>query len=130
VLAEPVFVSSASLLFPKNKAAPIAASIELRTPSNLQISSQYDWRQSGNELWNIEFETKQGKVEIKHGGANLLLDGLAVEGLEHSEYGEYEAIYAHFADLIQSSKSDVDLAPLKLVADAFLMGDREVVDAF
>lgn len=130
VLPEPAFVSSACLLFPENKAAPIAATIELRTPSNIQISSKYDWRQTGNELWSIEFETEQGKVEIKDGGATLLLDGLAVEGLEHSEYGEYEAIYAHFAELIHSSESDVDLVPLKLVADAFLVGDREVVEAF
>ena len=114
VLPEPAFVSRASLLFPQNKAAPIAATIELRTPSNIQISSEYDWRQTGNELWSIEFETAQGKVEIKDGGANLLLDGLAVENIEHSEYGEYESIYSHFAKLIHSSESDVDLAPLKL----------------
>jgi D-galactose 1-dehydrogenase len=43
---------------------------------------------------------------------------------------EYASVYAHFADLIRGRRSDTDVAPLQLVADAFLCGRRVEVDAF
>ena len=43
---------------------------------------------------------------------------------------EYEQIYEHFARLLKKGKSDVSDAPLKLVADAFLLGARENVAEF
>jgi len=39
-------------------------------------------------------------------------------------------LYARFATLIHSGCSDVDTTPLRLVADAFLRGHRETVEAF
>jgi len=130
VMPEPPFVTQAKLQFPENKAAPIAASIEFRTPSGLSISSQYDWRQIGDEVWDIKFETDQGTVKIIDGGGGLLVDGKAAQLPFQSEHGEYEAIYARFAEIIVEGSSDVDLTPLKLVADAFLLGDRQQCDAF
>jgi hypothetical protein len=38
--------------------------------------------------------------------------------------GEYPSIYARFLDLIDSRRSEVDLAPLRLVADCLLVGSR------
>jgi hypothetical protein len=43
---------------------------------------------------------------------------------------EYPALYAHFAALVHEGRSDVDIAPLQLVADAFLCGRRTEVAAF
>ncbi len=43
---------------------------------------------------------------------------------------EYDGIYARFAGLLASGESDVDLAPLKLVSDAFMIGRTVDVDAF
>jgi len=60
----------------------------------------------------------------------LAVDGASVELTEYSEHAEYEAIYARFADIISAGKSDVDLHPLKLVADAFLLGDRITLEPF
>ena len=44
--------------------------------------------------------------------------------------GEYPAIYAEFAELIDGARSHVDVAPLRLTADAFLAGRRELVEPF
>ena len=43
---------------------------------------------------------------------------------------EYERIYEHFARLLKKGKSDVSDAPLRLVADAFLLGARQNVEDF
>jgi hypothetical protein len=44
--------------------------------------------------------------------------------------GEYPDIYAEFARLIDGKTSHVDVAPLRLTADAFLAGKRELVERF
>jgi D-galactose 1-dehydrogenase len=129
-LSSSAYVTSAHLQFPSNKEAPIAADIDFRDADGVEINGQFDWRVSGGEAWNIDFQTDQGLLQIKDGGSRLLLDGSEVAVPEHSKHGEYEAIYARFADVIQSGLSDVDLAPLKLVADAFLLASREQVSAF
>jgi D-galactose 1-dehydrogenase len=43
---------------------------------------------------------------------------------------EYPALYERFAEIIKSGTSDVDLAPLMHVADAFLLGRHKFVDSF
>jgi D-galactose 1-dehydrogenase len=48
----------------------------------------------------------------------------------HSENLEYPGLYDRFATLIRASLSDVDTDPLRLVADAFLRGKFETVEAF
>ena len=44
--------------------------------------------------------------------------------------GEYPAMYRHFVELVRGGRSDVYLAPLRLVADAFLCARYRAVDAF
>jgi D-galactose 1-dehydrogenase len=43
---------------------------------------------------------------------------------------EYPGLYAQFAQLVRAREIDVDLAPLQLVADAFLCGRRVEVEPF
>jgi hypothetical protein len=43
---------------------------------------------------------------------------------------EYPRLFECFAGLIHAGRIDVDLAPLKLVADAFLVGHRIEVEPF
>ena len=38
--------------------------------------------------------------------------------------GEYPSIYARFLDLIDNRRSEMDLSPLRLVADCLLVGRR------
>jgi len=39
-------------------------------------------------------------------------------------------MYRHFAALVNAGASDVDAAPLQLVADAFMIGHHRVVEPF
>jgi D-galactose 1-dehydrogenase len=43
---------------------------------------------------------------------------------------EYPALYRRFVGLTSKGECDVDLAPLQIVADAFLLGRRRNVEAF
>jgi len=43
---------------------------------------------------------------------------------------EYPALYARMADLVQQSRSDVDLSPMHHVADALTLGKRIEVAPF
>jgi D-galactose 1-dehydrogenase len=64
---------------------------------------------------------------LSSGGATLAIDGKTV----HDEpEAEYPMLYRRFAEIIQAGTSDVDLAPLQHVADAFMLGKRNVVEAF
>jgi len=43
---------------------------------------------------------------------------------------EYEAIYAHFAKLLKAGHSHIDVEPLQLVSDCFMLGRRVAVEEF
>jgi len=130
ILPRAFFVQSAELFFPNNKAAPIAANIKFKSACGVPIVGEFDWRVTGDEQWDIEVLTSQGALSLSEGGGRLSIDGDTQKVPDHSEHGEYEAIYAKFAQVISDKQSAVDLQPLKLVADAFLLGNRHSVEAF
>lgn len=127
LLSEPAMVSSAELVFPENRAAPIVADLKCTTASGLPIDVNFDWRQSGDEIWDIKFILDAGELIISEGGGAVSFNA---EQLEVAEQNEYEAIYHRFVDIVAAGISDVDLTPLKLTADAFLLGDRKTVEIF
>ncbi len=116
----------ACLQFPANRAAPIAAKLELRSADGFDATLDLDWRQEGPQQWDITVDTDKGSATLRAGGAELSLPS-ATPRLQSREY---PGLYAHFARLIDSGTSDVDVRPLRLVADAFLIGIRENVAAF
>ena len=128
ILPEPMRLEQADLSFPANRAAPIAADLAFRTASGAPVTAAFDWRQTGPQSWDIRVETEDGgRLLLTHGGSRLTLDG--APALE-AEDAEYRRLYARFSDLVASGRSDVDLAPLTHVADAFLLGRRIEVEAF
>ncbi|PJG48350.1 galactose 1-dehydrogenase [Sphingobium sp. LB126] len=126
ILPRPFFLRQATLVLPKNRAAPIAADIAFRDAGGADIHMDLDWRQNGPQSWDILVETDAGTLKLSQGGAVLQLPS----GTEQGEDIEYAGLYGHFATLIRGGRSDVDTAPLRLVADAFLRGRREITDAF
>jgi len=127
ILPEPVFVTGAELSFPANRQAPIAAEVELASMSGLPIHATFDFRQSGEQTWSIEIETEAGILLLSSGGARLSFAGhLLVDDPER----EYRGIYRRFVELIRGGRSEVDLTPLALVADAFMLGRHHIVEAF
>jgi D-galactose 1-dehydrogenase len=126
----PLFVQSANLLFPQNRDTPIAAKLTFRMAetSGGSYTADFDWRQTGDQSWNISIETTNGTLlKLAKGGARLEAGGpLIIEEPPR----EYEAIYKRFAELLSKRKSLVDESPQRLVADAFMLGRRIEVEAF
>lgn len=127
VLPSPAFVTSSKLTFPENKAAPIAAQMDFLSADQIPIKLDFDWRAREVEQWTISFMGRNGCVELRDGGANLVVNGKQQTLIEQNEY---ESIYQHFVDLVSKGLSDVDLSPLKLTADAFMLGERRTIEAF
>ncbi|MBY5567195.1 Gfo/Idh/MocA family oxidoreductase [Rhizobium leguminosarum] len=127
ILPRPIFITEAVLEFPENRDAPIAADIHFRNADGLPVHAEFDWRQTGKQSWDIVAETAAAQMVLAEGGAKLLIDG-ALRFAEPEQ--EYPSLYRRFAEIIKAGKSDVDLAPLRHVADAFMLGKRKFVDAF
>ncbi|HEX8238119.1 MAG TPA: Gfo/Idh/MocA family oxidoreductase [Allosphingosinicella sp.] len=127
ILPSRLFVREAVLSFPGNKQTPIAARLAFEGEAG-RFGADLDWRCTEGERWTIRIETEEGgTLELLDGGARMILDG---EPQPVAERGEYPTLYAHFAELIEARKSDVDREPLRIVADAFLAGRREIVEPF
>ncbi len=130
ILPQPIFLEKSELFYPSNRNAPIAARLQLRDGAGAEILADFDLRETGQQVWDVMVETDDGLLHFTGGGGGLTIAGRPViDGAGELE-GEYEALYQHFGRLIRSSASDVDLAPLRLVADAFLLADRKMVEPF
>jgi predicted dehydrogenase len=127
ILPRPVHLTSAELEVPSNCQTPIAARLSFTDGANAQVTADFDWRQEGPQTWEIDVETADGRLKLTEGGAKLAIGGDPVSIREQSEY---DAIYARFADLLRRNESDVDLAPFKHVADAYMLGRRIETEAF
>lgn len=127
IMNEPFHLIQADLEFPDNCETPIAANMQFSGDNGLEIAAEFDWRQSGTQYWDIYVETDAGNVHLAEGGSKMFInDAIHYEALE----AEYPNIYARFAELLRAGQSDVDIMPLKHVADAFMLGKRSVVEPF
>lgn len=123
----PFFLKEGALSFPANRAAPIAADLSFATADGAPIAAAFDWRQTGPQTWEILVEAEGGTLRLIDGGAKLEIDG---QPQPLADEGEYPSLYRHFASLVRAGESDVDLAPLRHVADAFLRAQPSRVEAF
>jgi len=127
-------LTRAELAFPANRDTPIAASLELADADGTGIVAEIDWRRQGPQTWDIRVFTDAGDALLADGGARLVIDGSEIVAgpapggttLDH----EYASLYARFAELVATGASEVHLTPLRLVADAFLIGRRVTVEPF
>lgn len=127
LLPEPIRLISSEMAVPSNRAAPIAARLAMQSASGIPISAEFDFRQTGPQSWDIRVEADKGELLLSHGGNALAIDGVP---RQVGEEEEYPALYRRFAELVRAGRSDVDLAPLRLVADAFLTGRIYPTDPF
>jgi D-galactose 1-dehydrogenase len=127
ILPRPFFLSEAELSFPRNRAAPIAADLVFSDDEGVSIRAEFDFRQTGPQTWDIVVETDAGRLILSSGGARLAQDDRM---LVDEKKSEYSGIYRRFIELIARGRSDVDLAPLQHVADAFMLGRRRDVEPF
>lgn len=126
ILPLPLLIAGAELIVPANAESPIAASLRFAGPGDLR--AEFDWRQSGGEVWTITVGTRSGHtLVLSAGGSRLAVDGTEVVAAPSREYA---GIYRHFATLLGERRSHVDARPFELVADAFLLGTRTTTAAF
>jgi predicted dehydrogenase len=127
ILPVPFMLREATLSFPENRDTPIAATLAMSGGRGFPVTVDLDWRQEGPQTWDITVETDDGRLELKEGGARMLVDGVeTTRGPDR----EYPNIYRRFAGLLARRESDVDASPLRICADAFLLGRRVVTDPF
>ncbi|MDR5907000.1 Gfo/Idh/MocA family oxidoreductase [Franzmannia qiaohouensis] len=127
ILPQAFFLRQARLLVPSNCQTPIAAELSFADPGGANIEADLDFRQSGPPTWDIHVETDAGRLSLTRGGCRLSLDG---QLMLEAEEREYAGLYARFAELIASGRREVDVAPLRHVADAFMYGRRDTTEAF
>jgi predicted dehydrogenase len=126
ILPDDVHVEGALLEFPDNQQAPIAANVRMRTSAGVPVLAEFDFRQKGEQSWDIELTTTTGRLKLSNGGATLMIDGKTLAS-DAGLAGEYPRLYARFAQLCAAGKSEVDWRPFQLVADSFLIGERRIV---
>lgn len=127
IMPRAVFLRAAELEFPENRDTPIAASLTFADPGGARVSAVFDWRQTGKQTWDIAVTTDQGDMLLSNGGATMAIDSQPVADAPD---GEYAALYSRMAHLVATGTSDVDLAPMTLVADAYTLGTRKWVAPF
>jgi len=127
IYPRPLHLSAADLYFPENRDTPIAAELTFKDPGGAEVSAAFDWRQTGPQTWDVRIETTQGIATLNDGGARLTVDGIEINA---GPDREYSALYARLGELVATGASDVDLAPMLHVADAFTLGRRQTVAPF
>jgi D-galactose 1-dehydrogenase len=127
ILSGPLVLKTAALRYPRNCQTPIAAQLLFAGGNGAITRTELDFLYPGPPCWDIDVDTDAGRLSLSKGGGEMRLDGKPVS---LPPAMEYPGLYAHFAGLVRGRCSDVDLAPLQLVADAFLCGQRVEVDAF
>ena len=122
ILSPSIVVTSADLHIPSNGHAPIAAELAMVSASGLAIRAEYDFLQTGDQTWTITVQAADGaELVLSMGGSRLEIDGSAIAAADEAEYPH---IYRRLERLIRDGDSDVDLSPLRIVADAMLVGRR------
>ena len=130
LLEDPVHLTSATLDIPENKDCPIAAHLRFVHPHGGDVHAEFDWRQTGDQIWTIEIETDDGNLTLFDGGARMVINDVETTSDHILLNGEYPRLYAKFAELINGGQSEMDLTPLQHVADAFLLGRRMTTEPF
>ena len=127
IIPTAIVLKNAQLAFPSNCQTPIAATLDLADQLGTPIRMELDFLQTGPQSWDIDVDTDAGHLLLCKGGSTLQIAG---ESVIVAQEREYQNLYARFEQLIRERRSDVDVAPLLLVADAFLCGHRSAVDPF
>lgn len=121
IMPSPLLVDTARLLIPADAQSPIAAEIIFQGED---YRARFDWRETGPETWSITAVTStELTVELGQGGATLSVDG---KPQSLPEAMEYPSIYSRFAVVQHERRVEVDVVPLRLTADAYLCGEREI----
>ncbi len=126
ILPDPMLLDSGWMEVPEGRGSPLAAELKMRS-GNAQVDIALNFLQTGPQTWDIEVDTDAGTLRLGMGGSILQLPG---EEEQKAPDREYPRLYARFAELVAAGESDVDVRPLQIVADAFMMAERRTTEPF
>ena len=131
IVDPPPVLRGAELRIAANHAAPLAATLRFGTldgHGDGRLEMHTDWNHAGPDQRELRIETACGhRLELLDSGGTLTIDGTVAV---REARAEYPALYARFADLVRSGRSDVDLAPLRMTLDALALGRRVTLPRF
>ena len=127
LLPDSIRIVDGTLQVPGDCATPIAAELHMRSAAGVPIHALFDWRCTGEPVWDIEVKTDAEPLRLSKGGARLHIGDRECELGPEREYPE---LYRRFAQLIAGRHIDADLAPLRLVADSFLRCASHGIEPF
>ena len=123
----PWSISRADFQVPAGLQAPISAQLEMRVGA-APVTADLHFHDDDTPEWTIVLEIEDGStIELRDGGATLSIDGAPARTKERIEY---PGVYARFAGLIADGRSEIDVRPLRLVADAFLLARTSAAEPF
>lgn len=67
ILPHALFLTKATLEFPENRDAPIAADLHFSDVTQTPVHAEFDWRQTGKQSWDIVAETAAGRMVLSEG---------------------------------------------------------------
>jgi D-galactose 1-dehydrogenase/L-arabinose 1- dehydrogenase len=126
ILPGGLLLEAATMEVPEGRASPLRAELQMKSGA-APVTATFDFLQTGPQTWDIAVDTDAGTLTLSMGGSILTLPSATPE--EAGDH-EYPRLYARFAELVAAGESDVDIRPLQLVADAFLVAERRTGPRF
>jgi predicted dehydrogenase len=122
IVPSPAIVTDSEMWSLPGTHSPIAARISgYLTEGFTTLRIDLDWRVA-EECRELLFECSDGSaVRLGQSGRSLEVDGIPLMAESNLEY---ERLYGHFSSLIEQRKTDLDIEPLRLTADSFMIARR------
>ena len=114
---------------PSNWETPIAASFSLKTNDNVIGKVEFDWRATGEDIWDIKFFSGSSEMVLSDGGQSMFVDNIPI-CFEGEKLSEYELMYKHFEDAITAKESSFDFKPLQHVLNLYKKAIWKEIDSF
>lgn len=125
ILPQSLIVERAEIYVPKARQAPISANAVMRS-GQIPVTINLDFLHQGEQQWDIDVSAAGDTLKLRQGGRIIEVDGRVTEGAND----EYPRLYRKFHALVTSGQSDVDVAPLRLVADILRVAVRRDAPEF
>lgn len=118
LLNGPVHVSRANFQARPSDQTPVTAELNFSI-GETSVMGTFDFRERDREIWSLTLKDTSGEtLDLYAGGAEISVNGEIRRSMPENEYA---GVYEEFATLIRSGASSLDIRPLDIVADAFLI---------